>query len=124
MNRLFIEATKATPRVEFLPNGELTIHGRSLPENPASFYAPILSWIDACTLEKISIEIRMEYFNTSSSKQIFSLFCNAKKNTNIKDIEIKWYYEEGDEDGYEVGREFESMINLPFNFHEYAENLV
>lgn len=124
MNRLFIEATKATPRVEFLPDGELLIHGRSLPEDPVSFYAPLLHWIDECTVENITLEIRMEYLNTSSSKQLYTLLCNAKNNITIKNIIINWYYEEGDEDGYEVGKEFESMSKLHFNFHEYAETLV
>lgn len=123
MNRLFIEATKATPRVEFLPNGELSIHGRSLPEDPLTFYTPLLNWIDQCTIENIVIEIRLEYLNTSSAKQLYNILINAKKNSSIKNITVNWYYEEGDEDGLELGKEFEWMSNLPFNFKAYAETL-
>jgi hypothetical protein len=121
MERLFIEATKATPRVEFLPNGELSIHGRSLPEDPHGFYNPILQWINKSTLNTINLEVRLEYMNTSSYKQIYTLLSNIKENIYAKSIRIDWYFEEGDDDGLETGKEFESLIKLPFFFHEYAE---
>jgi hypothetical protein len=123
MNRLFIEATKATPRVEFLPNGELSIHGRSLPEDPHGFYNPLFQWINQSTVEAVNLEIRLEYMNTSSYKQIYSLLSHVKDNTFAKHIRVDWYYEEGDDDGFETGKEFESMTKLPFYFHEYAESV-
>jgi hypothetical protein len=121
MNRLFIEATKATPRVEFLPSGELSIQGRSLPEDPHGFYNPLLNWIKQSTLENIKIEIRLEYMNTSSYKQIYTLLSCIKDNIYAKDQMVNWYFEEGDDDGYETGKEFESLIQIPFQFHEYEE---
>jgi hypothetical protein len=121
MNRLFIDATKATPRVEFLPSGELSIHGRSLPEDSISFYNPIIQWIKQSNFEKVSLEIRLEYMNTSSYKQIYTLLNELKENINIKHVVVNWFFEEGDDDGYETGKEFESLIRLPFKFHEYAE---
>jgi hypothetical protein len=121
MNRLFIDATKATPRVEFLPSGELSIHGRSLPEDSISFYNPIIQWVSQCKLEKVSLEIRLEYMNTSSYKQMYTLLNELKENTNIKHVVVNWFFEEGDDDGYETGKEFESLTRLPFKFHEYAE---
>lgn len=123
MDRLFIEATKATPRVEFQPNGELSIHGRSLPEDPHGFYNPILNWIAQCKIETVNLEIRLEYMNTSSYKQIYTLLSNLKENVYAKHIRVDWYYEEGDDDGFETGKEFESMSKLPFYFHEYAESV-
>lgn len=124
MDKLFIEGTKATPRVEFLPEGELSIQGRSLPEDPHGFYNPILKWIDQCNLDAVILDIRLEYLNTSSSKQIYTLLDHLASHPVIKKATINWHYEEGDEDGYEAGKEFEAMTKLPFNFHEYAENLV
>lgn len=121
MERLFIEATKATPRVEFLPNGELSIHGRSLPEDPHGFYNPILQWVNKSTLNTINLEVRLEYMNTSSYKQIYTLLNNIKENIYAKNVRVDWYFEEGDDDGLETGKEFESLIKLPFFFHEYAE---
>lgn len=121
MNRLFIEATKATPRVEFLPSGEFSIHGRSLPEDPHGFYNPIIQWVSQCKLENITLEIRLEYMNTSSYKQIYTLLNELKENVSVNQKQVNWYFEEGDDDGYDTGKEFESLIRLPFKFHEYAE---
>jgi hypothetical protein len=121
MNRLFLESTKATPRVEFLPSGELSIQGRSLPEDTYTFYTPLLDWAKQCLLDTVSLEIRLEYINTSSSKQLYTLICLFKDNLRVKNFSVQWYYEEGDEDGLETGKEFESMLKVPFQFHEYAE---
>lgn len=121
MEKLFVESTKATPRVEFLPTGELSIQGRSLPEDTYTFYTPLLNWAKQCLLETISLEIRLEYINTSSSKQIYTLIGMLKDNLSVKNFRVHWYYEEGDEDGLETGKEFESMLKVPFEFHEYAE---
>ncbi len=123
MKVIFVEETKGTPRVEFNPNGDMLIAGRSLPEDPFSFYNPLLDWVNECTLQSINFDIRLEYMNTSSSKQIYSLLSNIAENKHITSATINWYYEEGDDDGFETGKEFESMFKMPFNFHEYAEVL-
>ena len=36
---------------------------------------------------------------------------------------INWYYEDDDEDSHDLGREFESIINIPFTFHVLSEEL-
>ena len=123
MNKLFIEATRSTPRVEFLPTGEMSISGRSLPEDPFGFYDTLFGWVKQSTLESVSIEIHLEYMNTSSSKQIYSLLINLREKVSVRNILVKWYFEEGDEDNLETGKEFESMLNIPFVYHEFADTL-
>ena len=123
MNSLLIDETRGTPRVRLYPNGEIFIEGRSLPADPAEFYSPILNWVKDCQTETVNIHIRLEYMNTSSSKEIQSFFRLIKENLHIKNATVNWYYEEGDDDGYDVGREFELFSKIPFIFHEYAEAL-
>jgi hypothetical protein len=41
----------------------------------------------------------------------------------IKDLLVNWFFEEADEDGLETGKEFESMLEIPFAYHEYSEAL-
>jgi hypothetical protein len=121
MDALIIEPTKATPRVNFQPEGELKIEGRSLPEDPFTFYNPVLNWIRNYSGNEIVLDLRLEYMNTASSKQIFTLLADLKDNTSIKNHLINWHYEEGDEDALDTGKEFEQLVNIPFQFHEYAE---
>ena len=123
MNALFIEETKGTPRVSFNSDGEMHIEGRSLPEDPVLFYAPILDWIRKCTIPNLVIHIRLDYMNTSSSKELYIFFKSIKTNSNIKKAIVNWYYEEGDDDVYETGREFETISGLPFFYHTFAEAL-
>jgi hypothetical protein len=67
------------------------------------------------------VYIKLEYINTSSSKQIFNLLKLIHENSTILDVNVQWYYEEGDEDTYELGKDIESEIRIPFEFLEYAE---
>lgn len=122
MKQVIIEATKNTPKVELNPEGGIIIQGRSIIEDTVSFYNPIIEWVKECSSKKFTLEIRMEYMNTSSSKQVFTLLKAIKENYNIKDVYIKWYYEVDDEDMLEMGKDYESLIRIPIDFYEYSEN--
>jgi hypothetical protein len=121
MNELIIEPTKYSPRVDLNPAGNICIQGRSIVEDSYTFYAPILDWVKHSTCDKIMVEIKLEYINTSSSKQIFTLLNLIRENSSIRDVNVHWYYEEGDDDTFELGKEFESETQFPFDFFEYSE---
>jgi hypothetical protein len=123
MKEIFIEGTKDTPTVAMKSTGEIKLQGRSFPENPPIFFTPLIEWINGYTSEKLIVEIRLDYFNTSTSKQLFKLLESCTKNPNIKDLNVSWYYEEGDEDTLEMGQHYSDMLSLPFKFIEYAESL-
>lgn len=119
MDNIKIEGTAKTPSVSFDPEkGELTIGGRSIPENSIDFYKPLLEWLDRYALEPAPVTVvnmRLEYFNTSSSKCILDVF---KKLESIKksgkDITVKWHYEEDDEDMLEAGEDYDAIIDIDF----------
>lgn len=122
MERLLIEETKATPYIDFDPNGNsLTIKGQSYPENAFKFYEPVLKWIDEYVEEakgEITIEISFEmpYINSSSSKCILMLLDKLDNAFQEgKDIVINWYYDEENESSLECAEEFKEDISLPFN---------
>jgi hypothetical protein len=121
MEQLLLAPTKSTPEIKFLMDGNLLIKGRSLPEDTAKFYDPLHNWIENCYLENICITICLDYMNSSSSQQISKFLQQVKNNTHIKNCLVKWYYEEGDEDNLDFGREVMQLIDLPFQFFETAE---
>jgi hypothetical protein len=121
MKTYFVEATNHTPLVHLNSNGELTIKGKSLPEDTALFYKPLFNWISECTLESIKFIVDLEYMNSSSANQITKLLLMTKENTNIKECTIDWYFEVNDEDNYDFGKELEAITDYKFNFFEYAE---
>lgn len=120
MNTRIIEATKSSPRIELKPEGEIIIHGRSIIEDTYTFYKPVIEWIKAADCRVMTVEIRMEYMNTSSSKQLLTVLKTVAANPNFSAIYVKWFYEEDDEDMLDVGKDYESIIHIPFDFYEYS----
>ena len=121
MKSIIIEGTKYSPRIELHPHGQMSFAGRSLIEDPVTFYKPVFQWIREQSFELLNIEIKLEYINTSSTKQIFSLITEINDHSGIKNMHIDWYYEEDDEDSLELGKEIESLMDIPFDFYKFPE---
>ena len=101
MENLTLEGTPKTPTVSFSKDaGVLEIKGRSIPENSIEFYKPLLDWIGeygGSAKPETTINIKLEYFNTSSSKCILDVFKKLETLSSTK-MTINWYYEEDDEE--------------------------
>ena len=120
MQDLLIDRTAKTPQVEFLAlEKKLTLAGRSIPENTIQFYEPMLLWAQKFFAEnpsKVEVHIKLEYFNTSSSKCLMDLLKRVEQSQC--DAEVFWYYEEEDEDMEEAGEDYAAIIQLPFKLVE------
>ena len=83
MEALILKGSSKTPTIEFNNNtGVLLLKGRSIPENSIEFYAPLNTWIEEYSGNpsgKTVLEMRLEYFNTSSSKCILDVFKKLEK---------------------------------------------
>ena len=126
MEPIIIEGTPKTPSIKFdTKEGVFEIKGRSIPENSVEFYKPLNEWLDnymQTPLDKTVVNIRLEYFNTSSSKCILDVFKRLEAIHRSKhDVEINWYYEEDDEDMLEAGEDYDSIIKVPFKMIEIVE---
>ncbi len=122
MENLQIVSTKRTPEVSFNTDGRLIISGRSIPEDPTKFYDQLFEWIfHYCQQqnEATTFDISLEYFNSGSSKAILEIL-RALVDSAIKgkQINVNWYYEEGDDDILERGEYYESILDVKFNFIE------
>jgi len=117
METIIFEGTTDTPKVILDKNGStFEISGRSLPEDAAGFYQPILNWIEGYAVNpnpETKFNFRLEYFNTASSKLILDLLSALE---DIKGISINWYSDEDDEDMQEAGEEFSELVEIPFQF--------
>ena len=123
MESLIIQSTEDTPQIDFdLGTGVFSISGRSLPENAIEFYIPVLEWIDALLNESSSkqyiFEIKLEYFNTASSKQIAKMLLMIEKYIESHDILIRWCYEKEDNDMLVSGNQYSKFLKLTFEFVE------
>ena len=127
MKPISIEGSPKTPHIFFdTEKGVLEIKGRSIPENSIEFYKPLVDWLDeygAAPLKLTTVNVQLEYFNTSSSKCILDVFKKLEAIHNAKnEVVINWYYEEDDEDMLEAGEDYESIIRVPFKMIEIVED--
>lgn len=111
MNKLSITGTEDTPTVLLdKTSGIFEISGRSLPEDAAEFYAPILKWLTDYANDanpKTEFQMKLEYFNTASSKLLLDVLTKLESIDNSKVI---WFYHDDDEDMEEAGEEFSEII--------------
>lgn len=124
---LHIEGTNKTPTIIFHENKHLLeIHGDSIVEDPYEFYMPLFHWLEIAEenpLNELTVDFKIEYFNTSSSKCILDILKRMeglKLNKNT-DVTINWYYEIDDEDMLDIGKEFQQMLKVPFKLFGYVE---
>ncbi|WP_066757609.1 DUF1987 domain-containing protein [Crocinitomix algicola] len=123
---LEIKATLKTPKVIVNPeNGQILLAGISIPEDPYSFYSPINEKINEYLQnpnKKTTLEFKLEYFNTSSTLVIRNLIRDLSESTVNTELEVKWYYEQYDDDMKEAGEEFKLLFHkLNFNLVEVEE---
>ncbi len=119
MEKYINEGTTKFPTIEFdLTTGILNINGCSIPEDPIGFYAPLLEAV-AIYANKMApatvINIRLEYFNTGSSKWLLEVFKKFEAiHKGGSPVVINWEYVGEDEDMLEAGKDYQDIVNVPF----------
>ena len=103
MEKLIKDSSAKTPQIAFdAEAGKLESKGRSIPENSLDFYIPLKLWVDDYLKSpqiKTILDVKLEYFNTSSSKCILDIFKKLESLTKSGfEVEINWYYEADDDD--------------------------
>ena len=112
------------PQDKFIPSvyfdadtGKFEISGESFMESPDQFYIPLINWIEEYTDKfdtPINFDIRLTYYNTSSSKYILEMLKSLKKFQDEKSkVEITWYFNKEDEDIEDEIDEFSRESGIP-----------
>ena len=125
MEAIKIQGTEDTPKVILDKDSDiLEISGRSLPEDVASFYDPVLNWLDEYADEpnaKTVFNFKLVYFNTASSKLLLDVLMKLEELHEAgNDVVIKWHFPEDDEDMEEAGEEYADIVDVPFEQVPYA----
>ncbi|MGF6740781.1 DUF1987 domain-containing protein [Paraburkholderia atlantica] len=123
MENLHIPATTTSPEVDFrFDQHTLSIKGESYPENAAAFYAPIIEqmrkYLAANAGAEITIDVALTYFNSSSTKMLFSIFDALDQAAESGSrVSMNWYRDEEDETIAEFGEE----LKADFRAIEFAD---
>jgi hypothetical protein len=120
MKPLILEATADTPMVYFDKyTGRFEINGVSLPANIFEFYHPIIDWIEGYCKnpnKETLLELKFDYLNSSSTKMILNLISSLEVIIgNGGKVKVIWHYDSGDSEMKEMGEEFASNCDLPFD---------
>jgi NDP-sugar pyrophosphorylase family protein len=116
MENLFVKGTDRTPRIDFnYDTGTLEFAGRFIPSDTEDTMGPVLDWLKEYgqkPQKKTVLNLYIEYFNTANSKRMLDFMRKIEK---ISNVTINWHYEEGDEDMYEMGEDFQIILTADFN---------
>jgi hypothetical protein len=122
MDNFYIAATVTSPEIDFrFDQGLLSLKGESYPENAAAFYAPVIeqlnTWLASCTAEVITVDVSLTYFNSSSTKMLFSVFDSLDQAASSgKQVLVNWYRDAEDETILEFGEELQiDFTAIKFN---------
>ena len=85
MTTKYWKATYDTPEIDLKP-GFLSIRGRTLMDDPYSFYQPIVKKISYMEGEILDIEMIIRSANKESIVQLYRLLLTAKRNKNIHKV--------------------------------------
>ncbi|OFY62588.1 MAG: hypothetical protein A3H98_13785 [Bacteroidetes bacterium RIFCSPLOWO2_02_FULL_36_8] len=126
MDKLQLKETENTPEVSFDHTiGTMRLKGRSWPENTYEFYQPLIKWIEEykkTPRPNTIFNFELEYFNTSSSKNLLDVLnlLGELPNAGSKLI-INWHHEINDNDILSSGKIFSELVEIPFNYIPYKK---
>lgn len=118
---LLMVGDKTRPEVNFdYEKGVLSISGRSILEYAEIVFEPMMEWFKKYLeepKEKTTINLQLEYFNSSTSKALVRFLVLAKKLIeNELELKVNFYYD--DENIYEYGQDFMEVVGIQFNMIE------
>ena len=105
------------PAVNFnVSTGICEISGESYMEEAYKFYLPLIDWLKKYTTElrkPITLNFKLTYFNTASSRLILDILDLLKKYSDYGgDVKISWFYDPADPDILDEIEDFEIETGL------------
>lgn len=134
LENLHLPGTASTPAVDFLfDTHQLTLTGESYPENAAAFYSPLLARVQEYLDARLAalaqeeapaateVHVSLAYFNSSSTKMLFSLFHLLHQAAERRlPVALHWYHDQDDDIAAEFGQELH--IDFPvLDFHSHPQ---
>ncbi len=99
---LQINKSPRTPLIQLeAEKGEFLIEGILLPEDATKFFEPVINYcIDYLNkpLPNSIINLKLEYFNTASSRVLYSMMKKFDESSDSTKTKVNWFYEDDDED--------------------------
>ncbi|MBN1116075.1 MAG: DUF1987 domain-containing protein [Bacteroidales bacterium] len=111
------------PEVVFnAETGICEISGESYMEEAYKFYAPLIDWLKefvANSSHELTINFKLIYFNTSSSRLLVDFLETLRKiKEDGRNVTVNWYYDPEDPDVKDEVEDFEIESGMEINLKE------
>jgi hypothetical protein len=121
MEPLIVSETDSTPYMKFDNHtGIFEISGSSMPEDVVKVYDCVFVWLKEYTLSpqpQTIMNMNLKYFNSATAKIILSLMHSLEQILKKgKEVMVNWCYIANDEESFEAGEDYASMVIIPFKF--------
>ena len=128
MNKLILDATDSTPAVtlDHLEN-KFEISGEASPEDSKLFFSALFTWLDQYknhlyfinnetnTKQDLIFTFHLNYVSSSAIKYTYNFLQQIEELKPLcHSIVIRWLFDKDDSDMEDNGKEFATMVNLPF----------
>jgi len=118
MESVRIEKTNKTP-LFILKDGYIRFSGRSIPQNAKQLYSICSDWVEQyfqSPAKETKVELFFEYIDTSSTRYVMNILSiiNQMYCDNAMQVEVIWYYEEDDDDMFDLGEYIKVNMKMPF----------
>ena len=115
--------TNTTPAVHLSKKDNIfCIEGNSIRMSSIYFFNYIFDWLKEYSNEPNSsmfFNFKLKNVNSENKKYYFTLLKILQKISNKSKIFIHWHYEQSNSFILEIGKDFQSLLNLNFEFIEY-----
>jgi hypothetical protein len=115
MAKLIINETDQSPEILFDDeNGELTISGKSYPENVNTIFKELLDAVETYKLKpqkKTTVNFHWLYYNTATSKIIVKVLADLKAAPT--ELVVNWYAKKGFTMMIEKGELIKEIMDIP-----------
>lgn len=122
-----VAPTEHTPELRMdSRTGDFSIVGKSYAEDANAFFGPVFNWLEKIYLPspapKTTVEIRLEYYNTSNILAIFKMLRKLEELVSKGlPVTVNWYFNELDTDVEETGMDLQQMSSLHVELISYKE---
>jgi len=108
MDNIILKQSENSPKVIMdKDHAFIEFEGKSYPENTFAFYRPITEWLkfyfkvyQESSSQSVTINFKFTYFNSATTQIIFEIL-DIVKESEIQNIEINWFYNEENRNGFE-----------------------
>jgi hypothetical protein len=125
METIKIMGTDDTPTIILdAANDLFEISGTFAARGCNSILRPNLNWLEEYAANpnpSTVFTFKLVYFNTASSKLLLDILMKLEQiHEDGKEVLIRWFYPDDDEDMQEAGEEYADIVDVPFEQVSYT----